>query len=366
MQELRADGLVSVVLPAFNAAQHIRECLNSVLSQSYSSIEVIVVDDGSTDETCRIVKSFAAKDERVRLIRQSNRGVGAARNTAIEAAVGKYIAPIDADDVWFPEKLQMQVARLEDLGPSTGMVYCWSRRIDVLGRVTGFGNRHTAEGSLLRAMLLRNVVGNASVPLIRASVLQEVGPYLSRAEQRGGQGFEDWDLSLRISEQFEIGAVPRFLVDYRQRPDAMSTKPAEMSASFEYVMRAAQVRNPQIPAREFRWSRGNFYYYITRRSLAWNHSKPSAECLTKAILADPILLLNIKTYRMMGRITWVRFRPGSRASAGHRETRARQPVRFAKVKRRLPSVTPVGERFYCKVQLRRWSCVINKSEAVVR
>ena len=102
--------LVSVIIPAFNAAEHIRQTLNSVLAQTYQAIEVIVVDDGSADATGAIVEEFVKKDARFQLVRQSNAGVGAARNTAIRKARGKYIAPLDADDFWFPEKLEKQVA----------------------------------------------------------------------------------------------------------------------------------------------------------------------------------------------------------------------------------------------------------------
>ena len=126
-------GLVSVIIPAFNAAEYIRQTLHSVLAQTYQSLEVIVVDDGSADATCAIVEEFVEKDTRVRLVRQCNAGVGAARNTAIRLARGEYIAPLDADDIWFPEKLKKQVARMEQYGEETGMVYCWSIRVDKRG-----------------------------------------------------------------------------------------------------------------------------------------------------------------------------------------------------------------------------------------
>ena len=122
--------LVSVIIPAFNAAAHIRQTLNSVLAQTYQAIEVIVVDDGSSDATSAIVEEFVKRDARVQLVRQSNAGVGAARNTAIRMARGKYIAPLDADDFWFPEKLEKQVACMEQCGDETGLVYCWSTLVD--------------------------------------------------------------------------------------------------------------------------------------------------------------------------------------------------------------------------------------------
>ena len=96
---------------------------------------MIVVDDGSSDATGAIVEEFVARDARFQLVRQSNAGVGAARNTAIRKARGKYIAPLDADDLWFPEKLEKQVACIEQCGDETGLVYCWSTSIDRARRV---------------------------------------------------------------------------------------------------------------------------------------------------------------------------------------------------------------------------------------
>jgi glycosyltransferase involved in cell wall biosynthesis len=113
--------LVSVIIPAFDAADHISQALNSALSQTYEAIEVIVVDDGSSDATSSIVEEFVRRDTRVRLIRQNNAGVGAARNTAIEESRGEYIAPLDADDFWFPQKLEKQVACMERCS-ETGLV----------------------------------------------------------------------------------------------------------------------------------------------------------------------------------------------------------------------------------------------------
>ena len=139
-------GLVSVIIPAFNAAEYIRQTLHSVLAQTYQSLEVIVVDDGSEDGTGAIVEEFVEKDARVQLVTQCNAGVGAARNTAIRMARGEYIAPLDADDVWFPEKLEKQVACMEQYGEETGMVYCWSIRVDKDGEFERLQFPYTAQG----------------------------------------------------------------------------------------------------------------------------------------------------------------------------------------------------------------------------
>lgn len=101
--------LVSVIIPAYNAEFFIEKTLNSVLSQTYKNIEVLVVDDGSQDRTAEIITSIAKIDSRVFLLQQSNAGVAAARNLAINKCRGEYIAPIDADDIWYPQNLEKQV-----------------------------------------------------------------------------------------------------------------------------------------------------------------------------------------------------------------------------------------------------------------
>ena len=104
---------------------------NRPLGQTYRNTEIVVVDDGSRDGTRAIVEAWVARDPRVRLIAQANRGVAAARNRAVEAARGELIAPLDADDLWDPTKIERQVRRMLEAGDGTGLVYCWWVSIDV-------------------------------------------------------------------------------------------------------------------------------------------------------------------------------------------------------------------------------------------
>jgi len=290
-------ALVSVVVPAFDAAANIRQTLNSVLAQTYQEIEVIVVDDGSSDATSAIVEEFAARDARFHLIRQRNAGVGAARNAAIRKARGEYIAPLDADDFWFPEKLEKQVACMEQSGYEIGLAYCWSTFIDDQGRSVSSCS-HTVEGRLPHALILRNVVGNGSVPLFRASALERVGLYLTRAEQRGAQGCEDWDLYLRIAENFGIRVVPEYLLAYRQAGSSMSANAGTMAASYAVVMGRARHRNCDLPTSFFRWSAGNFYSHLARNSYHWSQYDRCLHYLKEAVRADPALMLTTGVYRM--------------------------------------------------------------------
>ena len=171
---------------------------------------------------------------------------------------------MDADDMWFPEKLEKQVACMERYGEETGMVYCWSIRVDKDGAFERAQYPSKAEGRMRDAMVSGNIVDNASVPLFRTAALARVGLYLTRAEQGGAQGCEDWDLYIRIAETFSIRLVPEFLVAYRRTASSMSVNAESMAASFAIVIQRARQRNPDLPAAIFRCSAGNFYKYLVQ------------------------------------------------------------------------------------------------------
>jgi len=117
---------ISVVIPSYNYARFVREAIDSALAQTYPPLEVIVVDDGSTDATPEVLASYG---DRIRVIRQRNEGVARARNAGIATARGDYVAFLDADDVWHPRKLELQIARF-DGDPSLGLVHCGVEMFD--------------------------------------------------------------------------------------------------------------------------------------------------------------------------------------------------------------------------------------------
>ncbi|HSP43933.1 MAG TPA: glycosyltransferase family 2 protein [Luteolibacter sp.] len=290
--------VVSVVVPAFNARLWIAATLESALSQTLKEIEVIVVDDGSTDDTAGVVESFSRIDPRVRLIRTQNAGVGAARNTAIKASFGEFIAPLDADDLWDPPKLEKQVNRMREWGDKAGLVYCWSRLIDEDGKWIMGGSSFEVEGGARKAIIFRNFVGNASVPLFRKEALDEVGLYLSRDEQGGVQGCEDWDLVIRLAEKWEIALVPEFLVGYRQTRGCMSAGIEGMTSSFRVLQQRARERNRDIPAKLFRWSGGRFLGYLVLKSYQGCDYRGCLMSIVRSFLQDPFMLLNRRFHRL--------------------------------------------------------------------
>jgi glycosyltransferase involved in cell wall biosynthesis len=344
-----------VVIPAYNAAAFISQALDSVLRQTLDSIEVIVIDDGSADDTGAIVDGFVQRDPRVRLFRQENAGVGAARNTGIRHARGRYVAPIDADDIWLADKLKKQVARMEECGDEPGMVYCWSTLIDQAGRPQGVSSRPTTEGRVARALILRNLLGNASVPLFPAKVLSAVGGYLTRAEQGGAQGCEDWDLALRVAERQDVRVVAEPLVAYRLVHSSMSFRGEDMRRSYATMCDRLRSRNPDLSPSLLRWSAGRFNAYLASQAYEQGRYTSSILFTARAVMADTVELLNRYNQERVARCV-VRLALGRR-SAPPVASVAPLASAAALAPPATPPDPPRGNALYRHIQLRRWAAV---------
>ncbi|MEG4228085.1 glycosyltransferase family 2 protein [Microcoleus sp. N9_B2] len=284
--------LVSVIIPAFNAENFIAKTLESVLSQTYQNIEVLVVDDGSTDTTAEIVQSFAQKDSRVSLFHQSNAGVAVARNLAIEKSKGEYIAPIDADDIWYPQNLEKQVECLITSEQSVGVVYSWSLDINEKDLFTGGFYNSTIEGEVYKALVYKYFMGNASSSLIRRICFERVGGYNCQLKAENAQGCEDLELFLRIAEHYQFKVVPEFLVGYRQISSSMSCNYEAMAKSHSLIMADVRERHPEIPANIYRWSNSSFYIYnLAVKSNRNGNHRSTLFWLYRAFLEDSLMTI---------------------------------------------------------------------------
>ena len=289
--------LVSVIVPAYNAEAFISQALDSVLAQTYTNIEVLVVDDGSDDRTAEIVKSFAQRDERVILLQQSNKGVAAARNLAIQKSSGEYIAPIDADDIWYPQKLEKQVQSMLNAEPYIGLVYVWSVHIDKQGLLLKGYCKIIQEGEVYTELLHRNFIGNASASLIRRACFDRVGYYNCELKEQNGQGLEDWDLYLRIAEYYQFCCVPECLVGYRQVIGSMSCNDTSMEKSFYLIMASAKARQPEIPTNILRKATINHYFYLLWKTKQCGNYERRIVLLSKALRADWVVMLQLRFYK---------------------------------------------------------------------
>ena len=197
--------LVSVVMPTFNHAAYIGEAISSVLSQSYSDLELIIIDNYSTDNTQRIVESF--KDNRIRYFKFANNGIiAASRNYGIRQAKGAYVAFIDSDDIWLKDKLQKQIEALEK-NRDYQMAFCQFQAMDSNGALQGgvFGPKVAKlEGFLYDRLIRCNFIVSSSV-VVRKTVLDQVGHFNEAPKLRC---VEDYDLWLRIAHRYQAVYVP--------------------------------------------------------------------------------------------------------------------------------------------------------------
>ena len=238
------EQLVSIVIPAYNGAATIDETLRSVRSQTYRALEIIVVDDGSRDNTADIVNNHAAVDPRIRLIRVENGGVAAARNRGWQEARSDLIAFVDADDLWAPSKIARQLEAITAAGPQCGLVYCWHAKIDIHSHVTDNRERPMREGEVLDHLFRGNFVGNGSAALVRRQALIDANGFESGLWRAGAQGCEDILFYARVAERHRFAVVPDFLVGYRYLPDNMSSNMPRMLRSWMLVVDEMRIRHP--------------------------------------------------------------------------------------------------------------------------
>ncbi len=201
---------ISIVIPNYNYGRFLAEAVNSALDQTLPPYEVIVVDDGSTDNSLEILNAYGDK---IKIIQQKNQGVGIARNAGAELASGDYLAFLDADDYWAPEKLAKQVAKFAE-NNEIGLVHCGMLTVDVNGNPLE-ENLEGEEGWVADKLLRFQpvIAGPGSNSLIRKQVFSDAGGYDTNRDLHPS---EDWELSYRIAEAYKFGFVPEPLLYYRQ------------------------------------------------------------------------------------------------------------------------------------------------------
>lgn len=289
-----ASDLVSVVIPAYNAAATLDETLRSVRAQTYQALEILVVDDGSTDDTPDIAARHALEDPRVRLIRQENGGVARARNRGVQDARGLFIAPVDADDLWRPEKIELQMRAMHSGGDKVGLVYTWFALIDGKSAVYEAHNRPNEEGEVLRAMYRANVVGNGSSPLMRKEAILQAGGYDASLRDARAQGCEDLLLYATIAETYEFALVRGFLTGYRQTPDNMSGDAGQMLRSWELVRDRLTKRRPEFVA-ELQAAECSFLFWLYARSLEARRFQRAASVFRYMLRRHPLMSAKVVT-----------------------------------------------------------------------
>jgi len=199
--------LVSVIIPTYNGSRFIRETIQSVLDQTYNNLEIMVVDDGSTDDTSLIVKSIT--DQRITYIQQKNAGVSPARNHGITVSKGDYIAFLDHDDVWLPCKLEKQLSLFEQ-NPKVALIYSDAFIINENNFIMG---KYSHKIKFFRGRIFKELFSSCFITIltvvIKKSVFLEVGPFLPY------KICEDYDLLLKCAAKYPIDYIDEPLAKYR-------------------------------------------------------------------------------------------------------------------------------------------------------
>ncbi|HEY9803823.1 MAG TPA: glycosyltransferase [Leptolyngbyaceae cyanobacterium] len=226
---------ISVIIPAYNAERTIAETVNSVLQQTFSDLEIIVINDGSTDGTVEVLQNI--QDERLKVFSYENSRASGARNHGIDHAIGDYISFLDADDLWTTDKLELQLAALNN-HPEAGVAYSWTYTIDDKGELLK-PLEPTYQGNVYAELLLANFLTNGSNPLIRRAAIESVGKF--DITLRSG---EDWDYWLRLAHKWPFVVVPKHQILYRRSVTSKSFKLAIIKESCIAILDKAMKETP--------------------------------------------------------------------------------------------------------------------------
>jgi glycosyltransferase involved in cell wall biosynthesis len=281
---------VTVVIPAYNAMTYLPKTVDSVLRQTFTNFEILIINDGSSDHIVEWAAGLT--DPRVQLISQANQGLPATRNTGINHAQGEYIAFLDADDLWEPTKLEKQVHSL-DTHLTVGVVYTWTLLIDEQDKPTGRMFTSYAEGNVWQQLLETDVISNGSSAMVRRCCFETVGVFDCNLTSA-----EDLDMWLRIATHYAFAVVKEPLTLYRQHFNSMSKNRQRM---FENLRTVVEKTFQSVPL-DLLYLRNRAYASILL-NLAWlaiddKDYKKAREFRQQALLHHPQIRFSEKCMRL--------------------------------------------------------------------
>lgn len=284
----------SVIMPVYNVERFVAAAIDSVLAQDCPDFELIIVDDGGQDRSMEIVRGYA--DPRIRIIAQANRGLAGARNTGIAAARGRFVALLDSDDIWMPEKLSRHRAHF-DADPALGVSYTGAELIDEEGRLIGIAQTPIVGPVDARQVFCGLGVCNGSVPVFRREVLEQ-GALPPDAEGR----VQYFDESLRRSEDVEcwtrlalttrwrFEGLPGMLTHYRVNAGGLSADIPRQLESWEAVAEKVRSYAPNFMAAHGAEARARELRYLARRAVPMRQPALALSLMREALALHPALL----------------------------------------------------------------------------
>lgn len=281
--------LVSVVTPTYNRAGFLPNAVASVLAQSVHDIELIIVDDGSVDDTRAVIEPFLA-DQRIRYFYQENQGQSRARNFALEKAKGEYIAFLDSDDAWSADKLEKQLAIFQS-DPDIDIVHGDEAIIDEHGAIVSLENTKRYSGRISRQLLADNSV-SITTALVKRRCFEEMGGFDASLEVA-----DDYELWLRFSAKYWFHYEPGIVAYYRVMADQISTDKRRRFAANEKIIRKFLDQHGHCLSRQDRrWGLARFYARKARYFSAVGEKRVALVSIGRALGFAP-----------MSRVTWSGF-----------------------------------------------------------
>ena len=298
--EKQSRPTVSVVMPVFNVEKYLKVAIESVLAQSFDDFELIIVDDGSTDDSASIYQNFATIDSRIIVLKQVNQGLAAARNTGIRNANGQYVALLDSDDFWHPDKLQRHVELLNS-NPEVGVTYSASAFIDEQGKSIGLEQRPKCEGVSAKDVFLRNPIGNGSAAVIRKAVFDDIvfvnldggahhNTQYFNVKLRQSEDIECW-VRIATTTDWEFAGVNQALTYYRVNDSGLSANVEKQFQSWEKACNLMRNYSYSFTQRYFSLAAAFQFRYLARRAIRSQDRKKALNLVVKAIKTNPKILL---------------------------------------------------------------------------
>ncbi|MEE2730641.1 MAG: glycosyltransferase [Pseudomonadota bacterium] len=295
MPNIHTKPIFSVVIPVYNVERYIEECIQSVLNQTYHNFEIICVDDGSPDGSIERVQRF--NDPRIRIVRQKNRGLAAARNTGINASRGLYIALLDSDDAWHPTKLAQHFKHLSS-NPRLGVSYSASLFMDDHSKSMGLGQFPKLTHIDAADIFCRNPVGNGSAAVLRKSMLLAV----ARPAQADPQRIEYFDETMRQSEDvefwlrlalttdYQFEGIGQALTYYRVNASGLSANLDKQYQAWLYSVNKNRALNPDFYTRWFPLACAFQKLYLARRAIKSGQGTTALKLVHAALAGDARIL----------------------------------------------------------------------------
>jgi glycosyltransferase involved in cell wall biosynthesis len=288
---------VSVIVPVYRVERYIAETVQSILNQTYPDFELLIIDDESPDQSIQICQHFS--DQRIRIIHQKNRGLAGARNTGIRHATGKYLAFLDSDDLWLPQKLEKHVLHLEH-HPDVGVSFSRSAFIDEHGKPLGIYQMPKLTDITAGHLFCRNPIGNGSAVVIRREVLQEikfqdnvygtVEDFYFDDRFRQSEDIECW-LRIALQTNWEIAGIPDALTLYRLNSGGLSANLIKQYRAWEKIIEKTQDYNPDFIRDWGDKARAYQLRYLARRAVSQRDGQVAVELVNQALATDAGILL---------------------------------------------------------------------------